>query len=65
MGFALQLTTVRYLGAFLDDPTDVPVWVLDYLVEQLQMRKPALAGGYLARYMTRFEHGWETCEVDG
>jgi hypothetical protein len=56
LGFALQLTTVRYLGAFLDDPTEVPVRVLDYLAEQLQIRKPAVVRGYLARDMTRFEH---------
>ena len=63
-GFSLQLT-VRHLGVFLDDPTDVPVRVLDYLVEELQIRIPALAGRYIARDMTRFEHRWETCEVDG
>jgi hypothetical protein len=36
---------VRYLGAFLDDPIDMPVRVLGYLVEQLQIRKPARGGG--------------------
>src|SRR4030088_179730 len=34
-GFALQLTTVRYLGTFLDDPVAVPSWVLETLSRQL------------------------------
>jgi hypothetical protein len=35
LGFALQLTTVRYLGTFLDDPTAVPSSVLQSLSHQL------------------------------
>ncbi|MCX5422630.1 Tn3 family transposase [Streptomyces sp. NBC_00114] len=35
LGFAAQLTTARYLGVFLDDPTGVPPEVVDYLAEQL------------------------------
>ena len=35
LGFALQLTTVRYLGTFLDDPIAVPSSVLQSLSRQL------------------------------
>jgi Transposase and inactivated derivatives, TnpA family len=35
LGFGLQLVTVRWLGAFLEDPLDVPVAVLDFVSEQL------------------------------
>jgi hypothetical protein len=30
LGFALQLVTVRWVGALLEDPLDVPVAVLDF-----------------------------------
>ncbi|MGW3882815.1 DUF4158 domain-containing protein [Streptomyces sp. NPDC005055] len=33
-GFTLQLTIARFIGVFLDDPTDVLVKVVDYLAEQ-------------------------------
>lgn len=35
LGFALQLTTVRYLGTFLDDPISVPSAVVHSLAHQL------------------------------
>jgi hypothetical protein len=38
LGFALQLTTVRYLGTFLDDPVAVPSPVLQSLSHQLAIQ---------------------------
>ena len=35
LGFALQLTTARYLGTFLSDPANVPAGVVAQLVRQL------------------------------
>jgi len=37
IGFALQLTTVRYLGAFLDNPLAVPASVLQTISRQLRI----------------------------
>jgi Domain of unknown function (DUF4158) len=39
IGFALQLSTVRYLGTFLDDPVAVPSLVVQTLGRQLGISK--------------------------
>ena len=43
LGFALQLGTVRWLGAFLPDPTVVPSSVLGYVAGQLDVSDPAIS----------------------
>ena len=65
LGFALQLTTVRWLGAFLPDPTDVPVGVLGYVARQLEIGDPSCVAGYLDRRRTRFEHAEEIKAAEG
>ena len=47
LGFALQLTTVRWLGTFLPDPTDVPPMVLEYVARQLGADDPSCVARYL------------------
>ncbi len=37
IGFALQLTTIRFLGTFLEDPLDVPPNVLSFICGQLEI----------------------------
>jgi hypothetical protein len=55
LGFALQLTTVRFLGTFLNDPVDVPDLVLRTLVHQLKIIDPGDLELYRAGKQ-RFEH---------
>ncbi|WP_331736650.1 Tn3 family transposase (plasmid) [Streptomyces canus] len=56
LGFAAQLTTARYLGVFLDDPTDVPPEVVDYLAEQLGIADVSALKAYGERENTRLAH---------
>ncbi|WP_433211238.1 DUF4158 domain-containing protein [Microtetraspora malaysiensis] len=59
LGYALQLTVVRYLGVFPDDVTEVPDAVVEYLAAQLGITDVGLVKEYGAREKTRFEHMWE------
>ncbi len=55
LGLALQLCTVRFLGTFLTDPTNVPVVVMEFLGKQLGINDTTS----LSRYRnseTRWEH---------
>jgi hypothetical protein len=46
LGFALQLTTVRFLGVFLENPTTIPAEVLQTLLEQLCISNSACLEQY-------------------
>ncbi len=59
LGFALQLCTVRFLGTFLSDPTDVPPGVVTYLSRQLDLPDPTCLRLYVARPTTHQEHARE------
>jgi TnpA family transposase len=59
LGMALQLCTVRFLGTFLVDPTDVPPGVLAYLCRQLHIANPVCLRRYLARPSTHHDHASE------
>lgn len=58
LGFALQLCTVRFLGAFLVNPIDVPPGVTGYLAAQLGV-DPGSISAYMDREPTHREHSSE------
>ena len=66
LGFGLQLTTVRFLGTFLADPTDVPEGVVAYVGAQLGIGDPRVVlEHYLDRPNTKREHAIEIRHVFG
>ncbi len=56
LGFAAQLGTVRFLGTFLADPTDVPWAVAAHLAAQLGIADPGVLKQYAAREGTNRLH---------
>src|SRR5918911_3155723 len=65
LGFGLQLGTVRFLGTFLADPTDVPAGAVAYVAAQLGLRGVADLAAYAARPGTAWEHAAEIKRVYG
>ena len=65
LGFALQLSTVRFLGTFLTDPTDVPKVIVDYVARQLGISDTDCLARYLERRITRHDHASEIRNVYG
>ena len=63
--FAVQLTTVRFLGTFLAEPTDVPSDVVAYVAAQLGIRDVDCLAEYGARSNTAWEHAAEIRRIYG
>jgi len=59
LGFALQLTTVRFIGKFLADPTKVPKGVILFMANQLGVADVGCLKKYMHRRTTRYTHSNE------
>ncbi len=64
LGFALQLVTVRFLGTFLADPTDVPANVVVHVAAQLGIADQACLDRYRVGE-TRWDHADEIKRIYG
>ena len=65
VGFAVQLTTARFLDTFLADPLDLPWPVVEHLAAQLEIADPSGVKQYAARLPTQHEHAREIRQVYG
>ena len=64
LGFAVQLGTVRFLGTFLPNPTDVPAPVVAYVATQLGIRDTTCLAQYHSRD-THWDHAIQIRRVYG
>jgi len=64
LGFALQLCTVRFLGTFLSDPSDVPHNAILTLASQLNIADPEILSRYREGQM-RYDHVQEIMQEYG
>ena len=55
LGFALQLGTVRFLGTFLENPTEVPRSMIDYVAADLRINDVSSLAKY-GNGETRWDH---------
>ncbi|MEV0087611.1 Tn3 family transposase [Saccharopolyspora sp. NPDC050642] len=65
LGFAIQLTSVRYLGRFMPDPRQAPAEVAEYLAEQLEIADPSCLKDYGERDGTARTHAGEIQNGEG
>ncbi|MEU0186281.1 Tn3 family transposase [Streptomyces sp. NPDC006207] len=65
LGFAVQLTSVRFLGRFMPDPRQVPAEVAEYLAEQLEIADASCLKLYGERDGTARTHAGEIQESGG
>ncbi len=64
LGFAIQLTTVRFLGTFLSDPSDVPANVRAYVAQQTRTSPNTDLRSYVAG-RARKDHTAEIRQIYG
>jgi hypothetical protein len=65
LGYAAQIGTVRFLGTFLADPSDVPWAVATYLAAQLNIADPGVLKRYATHDGTNRLHAGEIQRVYG
>lgn len=65
LGLALQICTVRFLGTFLDDPTDVPAGVVAHHRRQLRIADSINLSREMKRRGTHHEHAQEIKRHNG
>ena len=64
-GYALQLTTVRFLGAFLANPIRVPIAIKKCIADQLSIDDYSDLTKYMGRKATSLNHTKEIKEIYG